>query len=234
MSDSNRPDVSICISPHAEVPKGVDQDKLREQAEFVLEILGAYLPEDYPLDGLPETEFRLGDSGKEPRYKRLKNRSVCYVEGFDFKAWKKAKADDRIELVLDAVSDMIDRLVQAFRGDRNALKKAVREVRRAGFEAEVEETKLSVDPQGIPFEFKVLRHITRKGEDWGVEVQKRDSRGRKRSLHKEWIAKNVDSEKARTRYRKSRWKESQFALLNSSGKVTYEYALEDPAIEQVA
>jgi hypothetical protein len=222
--DAVTPELSVTISPHASIPKGTKEDVLKDAADFVLEVLFAYLPDEYPLDGASQTEIRLGTSGDDPRYARKGNKSVVYVDKFDFKAWKKTKVADRQEFLLEQLSGTIDRIAHAFRGDRRALKEAVKKVKNSNFSARIAESGLSLDPPDLAVQVEVFREVSPNGEDWGVEVLGPAGKVVKR----EWIKKGVDSEKARELFKKSRCKKGEFALLDSKGKATFTLSLTDP------
>lgn len=221
-SEVNQPQISVAISPHASLPKGFKSAEFEEQADFVLRLFMAYIPEVFPLDGSEELIVRLGSSGDEGRYKRHGKKSICYAETFAFPDWKSAKEQDRRELLLEALSNMIDRVAHAFRGDRRAIKDAAKKVRSSDFQATVEQEALQKDsPEGVPVKLEVLRTVVRKGEDWLLQV-----RGEKgKVLKKDSIAKEVSPEAGRKRFVTSRWEGTKFMLLDHKGKTSYSYQI---------
>lgn len=221
--DSVTPDMNVTISPHVAIPKGTKEDVLTCDADFVLEVLFAYLPDEFPLDGCSETEIRLGSSGDDPRYERKGQKSVVYAEGFDFKEWKKVKVAERNDYLLEQLSGTIDRIAHAFRGDRRALKEAVKKVKNANFSARIPEAELSVDQPEAAVHVEVFREVSPKGEDWGVEVLGPSGKVVKR----EWIQKGIDGEKARKLFQKSRFKKGEFCLLDAKGKATFKLDLDE-------
>lgn len=222
--DAVTPELSVSISPYASVPKGTKEDVLVDTADFVLEVLFAYLPDTYPLDGATKTEIRLGDSGDDPRYERKGTKSVVYLDKFDFKEWKKIKVAEREEFLLEQLSSTIDRIAHAFRGDRRALKEAVKKVKNSNFSARIAEAELSVDPEDAPLQVHVFREVSPKGEDWGVEVLGPAGKVVKR----ECIKQGVDPDKARKLFSKARFKKGEFALLDAKGKVAFKLDLDEP------
>lgn len=222
--DAVTPEMCVTISPYASVPKGTKESVLVDTADFVLEVLFAYLPDEYPLDGATQTEIRLGDCGDEPRYERKGAKSIVYVDKFDFKGWKNTKVAEREEFLLEQLSGTIDRIAHAFRGDRRALKEAVKKVKNSNFSARIAEAQLSVDPPEASIQVEVFREVSPKGEDWGVEILGPAGKVVKR----EWIKRGVDSDQARKLFQKSCFKKGEFHLLDAKGKATFKLDLSDP------
>lgn len=226
-SDTSLPELSIVVSPHEELPKSVKAPALLEEARFILELLAAELPDDFPLDGSDELEIRLGDSGDDPRYEPGKERAVVYQTDFDFMAWKKASKADKREVLLDALAGIVDRVTHAFRGDRKPIKEAVKKIKRAKFEAQVAEPDLSapVPEQAKGAELVVLRKLTPDGEEWWVEVRNKAGR----LLKKDKITDDVSTTEARKLYADSKWVGTEYRLFDKNGKLTY--SLELPEAE---
>lgn len=224
--DTTIPELSISLSPHEELPKGMKKAAVVEEAEFILELLTATLPDNLPLDGSDELEIRLGGSGDDPRYEAMKDHSVVYQPDFDFQAWKKADEEEKREAMLTALAGIVDRVAHAFRNDRKSIKEAVKKIKRSKWEAQLPEPDLS---DAVPEEVKgsqleVYRKLTPGGEEWWVEVRNKAGR----LLKKDKIAHDVSSAEARKLYADSKWVGTEYRLLDKKGKLTY--SLELPGV----
>lgn len=217
------PELSISLSPHASLPKGMKKTTVVAEAEFILELLTATLPVDMPLDGSDELEIRLGDSGDDPRYESKRDRAVVYQTEFDFKAWKTADDEEKREALLEALAGIVDRVAHAFRNDRKPIKEAVKKIKRSKWEAQLAEPDLSAEvPEAVKgSRLEVLRKLTPEGEEWWVEV--RSEAGR--LLKKDKIADDVSAAEARKLYADSKWVGTEYRLLDKKGKLTYSLEL---------
>lgn len=123
-------EILVRVSPNAKLPKGVTEKKFCEAAEPIQETILHHLPDDFVLDKLGRTELVFGPSGDEPRYLRRKDRSICFVEDFDFAAWKKAKAADRDQILFEATIERLVDIGRAFRADLNVLNDTKKQIER--------------------------------------------------------------------------------------------------------
>ena len=227
MSDEvKRPVLEVSISPHASLPKGFKNKEFEDEADFVLRLFLAFMPKEYPLDGSEKLSIHFGQCGDEGRYVRDGNVSSCFAEKFDFAAYKKAKDNEKLEQLLEGIASIIDRVAHAFRGDRRAIKEASKKVRNGEFQATVEEPELKLDsPEGVIIKLEVLRSVSRKGEDW--ELQIRGEKGK--VISKEPIARDVAPGEGRKKFATSKWDGFNFVLMDLKGKSSYTYKTPPPA-----
>lgn len=224
-AEPTTPDFTISISPEISPPKGVKEEDVKDRARFILDLLLAHIGDALPLDGSESIDLRLGDCGDEPRYKKGKKQSIAYMDSFDFKEFKKANAKAKEELLLDQLAGILDRIAHAFRGDRKIIQDAKKNVLKAGFEAKTEITDLGtpVPEAAQGARLAVVRHLTRKGEDWTIEVKGKAGR----VLRREVVAKGVDTEDATEKFKSFKWQDCSYVLLNAKGKASYKLELSE-------
>lgn len=220
MSEANTtPRITVTLSPHQDIPKGLVEEDMVAAANFVMRSFLTYLPEDMTLDGSDELEIRLGTEGEDFRFIRKGKKAIAYQPRFDFQEYKKAGREGRETILLEALGAMVDRIAHAFRDDRRAVKKARKDAAKNGLEVSFPVERLCGDvPEEVPGKtIQVLRTLTRNGERWHVEVL-----GKKgRVLKKDKIAQGVDRTKARKRFQGFTWRDSEFVLVSQAGKDTY-------------
>lgn len=211
-------DLSIGAANKAVLPDNLDKKEFNQSCWHIQEMFLAFLPNDYVLDGTAKTNIHCGSDGLNKKYMNYDDVNIYYVEDFDFASYANAGRHERELIILETLKEALLDIADKYNSDPSPILHAIDEVRNFDFRLAMEK-KLSRSTKSRKFRLQVIREVKYGGEDWYIEF----CNSKREFLEKILIAENTNFLESSYQYRKSKWENQDFVILDHIGEESFRF-----------